>query len=146
MFRTSSPIPYRREEPPAKPAPAPKRGIYADPAVIREILQTIKAEDPLFLDNEANRLAIFSFLQDENAADGFTLANVRVAVRVLSLRDKIQREQPPPPPPVIEEPAEPAEILKPGQLSLKCSKWELEHASKEQVKDWLQRAREAGMK
>lgn len=139
MFRTSSPYTYHREELPTRVS-TPKRGIYADPAVIRGILQMIKAEDPLFLDNEANRLAIFDFLQEHNAADGFALSNVRVAVKVLG--NKIQRETPPPPP-VIEEPVE---ALKPGQLSLKCSKWDLEHASKEQVKDWLERARAAGMK
>jgi hypothetical protein len=101
----------------------------------------------LVADTPRNADLIEQFLE-ENHCD-YTVENVHIAVRALGYpKDQLDRRKPeppppPPPPPVVEEPVE---VLKPGQLSLKCSKWDLEHASKEQVKDWLERARKAGMK
>jgi hypothetical protein len=146
MFKPSR---HNREElpsEPVKPTPTftPKP---VSPEDIALILTTIKAENPTLANTDRNGDSIRRFLVENHCE--VTLENCRKAVLILSYPfDKLDRQKPPaptppPPPPVVEEPVE---VLEPGQLSLKCSKWELEHASKEQVKDWLQRAREAGMK
>ncbi len=148
MFRPRPGGYHNREE---NEAPAPKKhaAVYASPDKIREILAVIQVEVPTLALSEKNVEKVFHWLWEEDAVGGFTLENVRVAVAALSypkdtLEGVIPPPPPPPPPPVVEP--EPEEVLLPGQLSLKCDKWDLEHASKEQVTDWLKRARAAGMR
>jgi hypothetical protein len=107
------------------------------------------AENPTFADTERNGELIAQFLVEHHCE--FTLENCRKAVQILSYPfDKLDRQKtpvpPPAPPPVIEEPAEPVEVLEPGQLSIHASEWELwqQSVTPAQLKDYLRRVREAG--
>lgn len=141
MYRPS----YRnREELPSPAVKKEKRAIYSDPSNTRRIMAEIKKEFPqLDAGSEKNLIAIFSFLQDEDAVGGFTLENVRVAVAALSYpEEKLERvplPSPPPPPPPA--PTEPEEVLRPGQLSIHATRQELEKASPAQIRDYLKRLR-----
>jgi len=146
MFRPFKPNRQETET----PAPKPKRTIRADVSEIRRIIAEIKREFGWYADTgaagEANLLKLFSWLQD-NDATGFTLENVRVAVRVLG--DEIEYDPehnpvaPPPPPPPKPEP----EKLEPGQIPLSTPSYAIKQvlakASAAQIKDYLDRARKA---
>jgi hypothetical protein len=69
---------------------------------------------------------------------------MRLAVKVLSYPDdKFDRVKSAPQP----APAKPKrEFTPPGQLPLNCSKAELARATEAQIRNWLERARKAGMK
>jgi len=136
---------YNREEN-ETPAPKPKRIIYAPVEKIREVIAAIQAEDPTFSPSEKNIGLIFTWLQDIDAAGGFTLENVRVAVKVLGYQNAIERVPPPPPPPPPVVEPEPVEILQPGEISIHASEWELRRATPEQIRSYIRRLREAQQK
>ena len=127
----------------------PKRAIHAEVSEIRRILADVKKKFPWLATEgdalNANLRKIFSFLQDNDAADGWTQHNVEVAVEVLHPELEYDPSyvppQPPPPPPAPPKP--PVEVLEPGQISIHANKRDLNKATSAQILDYLRRIREA---
>src|SRR5216684_1766377 len=113
---------HNHEELLAEP-PKQKRAIRADVPEIRRVVAEIKKKFPWYADSgpagDANLLKIFSWLQDNDAADGWTQHNVEVAVQVLlpalESDPKYVPSQPPSPP---APPQPPAEQLESWQIPL----------------------------
>jgi hypothetical protein len=131
----------------------PKRVIRADVPEIRRVIAEIKKKFPWLADTgeagNRNLAKIFSWLQDNDAADGWTQHNVEIAVQVLLPELESDRDYVPPQPlqptrPVVEQP--PAEKLEPGQLSIKATQQDLKKATPAQIKDYLKRLRESQQK
>jgi len=115
------------------------------------VIAAVKVKFPWYADSgpagEANLLKIFSFLQDNNAADGWTQYNVEAAVQVLLPELESDRNYVPPQPPSPPAPPKPeSEKLESWQLPLTASKQQLHKASPEALKDYLHRAREVQKK
>ncbi len=129
------------------PAPGPKRTIHASVEKVREVIAAIQAEDRTFLPSDKNIRFIFSWLQDNDAAGGFTLENVRTAVMALSYPiAQLERIEAPPRPPSPAAPKPEPEKLESWQLPLTATRQQLRNASPEALKDYLRRAREAQKK
>ncbi len=142
---------YHNREENDTPAPKPKRAISVDVPEIRRVVAEIKKKFPWYADSgpagNANLSKIFSWLQDNDAADGWTKHNVEVAVQVLLPELESDRDYIPPKPPPPPAPPKPAqEKLESWQLPLTASKQQLHKASPEALKDYLRRAREAQKK
>src|SRR5260370_13394866 len=129
---------YHNREENETPAPKLKRAVSAEVPEIRRVVAEIKKKYPWLADTgdagNRNLSKIFTWLQDNDAADGWTQHNVEVAVQVL-LPELVESDpkyvpSQPPPPPVVEQP--PVEKLEPGQLSLKATKAELQLATPDQ--------------
>ena len=123
----------------------PEKKLY-NAGVTREAAEAavvvVMRENPTLANTEKNGTLIAGWLMSMNLE--YTLKNIRLAVKALSYpEDKLQRVKSAP------EPASAKaqnEFTPPGQLPLKCSKAQLARASEAQIKDWLKRARQAGMK
>jgi hypothetical protein len=130
---------FAREESP--PEPPKKRAVTATPEKIREVMAAIKAEDSSFIISEKNIEKIFYWLWENDAADGFTLQNVRTAIAVLG--DEIEREARPPSPPPPPKPG--PEKLESWQIPLSTPSYAIKQvlakASATQIKDYLARSR-----
>ena len=109
----------------------------ADVAIV-----VLMRENPTILDTKKNGTLIAGWLMSMNLE--YTLKNIRLAVKALSYpKDQFDRVKSEPTP----APTKPKkEFTPPGQLPLKCSKAQLARASEAHIKDWLKRARQAGMK
>ena len=143
---------YHNHEELLSEPPKPKRAIRADVPEIRRVIAEIKKKFPWYADSgpagNANLSKIFSWLQDNDAADGWTQHNVEVAVEVLhpdlEYDPAYIPSQPPPPPSAPPKP--PAEVLQPGQLSIHAGKQQIRKASPAEILDYLKRLREAQQK
>ena len=102
----------------------------------------VMRENPTLANTEKNGNLIAEWLKSMKCE--FTLKNIRLAVQALSYPDdKFERVKSAPEPAPAKSKKE---FTPPGQLPLKCSKAQLARASEAQIKDWLKRARQAGMK
>lgn len=130
-----------------KPAPAPKlkKPIKATVPQIRDVVAAIRVEFPWFADTEKNLLHIFDWLQENEAAGGFTLGNVKVAVQLLEpVLD--HSASPPPPKPPAPPPFDWNSLSDTDELPLNTPSWRVRKATVEQVRSFLKRARAAGKK
>ena len=139
---------YHNREENETPAPKLKRAVSAEVPEIRRIIAEIKKKYPWLADTgdagNRNLSKIFTWLQDNDAADGWTQHNVEVAVQVLLPElDSDPKYVPSQPPPPSAPPKPEPEKLEPWQLPLTASKQQLHKASPEALKDYLRRAREA---
>lgn len=123
----------------------PEKKLY-NAGVTREAAEAavvvVMRENPTLANTEKNGTLIAGWLMSMNLE--YTLKNIRLAVKALSYpEDKLHRVKSAPEP-ASAKPQK--EFTPPGQLPLKCSKAQLARASEAQIKDWLKRARQAGMK
>jgi hypothetical protein len=143
-------LPHHREEQSSE-QPKPKRAIRADVPEIRRVIAEIKRKFPWLADTgeagNANLSKIFSWLQDNDAADGWTQHNVEIAVQVLLPELESDRDYVPPQPPLPPALPKPElEKLEPWQLPLTATKQQLRNADPKALKGYLARAREAQKK
>jgi hypothetical protein len=129
-------LPFRREP------PKQRRAVISSPEKIREVLAVIKSEDPTFAATEKNVEAIFQWLWENEAEGGFTLPNVRVAVKLLE--GQLERVVPAPPPAPVEAPSPPPidywALSDQDELPLDTPEWRLRTATKAQLHSFLKRA------
>jgi hypothetical protein len=121
----------------AEPVP-----VAVPPAPIIDVIKIVQANFPdvNLLDSNFN-VALLAEHLDAFAGGQVTVTTLRAAIRLLY--EKLEKFPPPvvPPPPPPEPPKEVLRVLSDGttQLPLECSEWEIQQASKPQLKDWLRR-------
>jgi hypothetical protein len=126
-------------EPVAKPTAA--QNAEAINKHVQEVIRQLSVEFPdiNFLTSAHNNKILGEFVDSQGG--NITMVAMRTAVRLMH---NLLEKNPPPPPPPVPEPEPPKEVLRvlsdgTTQLSLECSEWEIQQASKSQLKDWLRR-------
>jgi hypothetical protein len=108
---------------------------------VQEVIRQLSVEFPdvNFLTSAHNNKILGEFVDSQGG--NITMVAMRTAVRLM--HNLLEKNPPPPPPPPV-EPEPPKEVLRvlsdgTTQLPLECSEWEIQQASKPQLKDWLRR-------
>jgi hypothetical protein len=108
---------------------------------VQEVIRALIAEFPNvnFMTSARNNKILGEFIDSQGGV--ITLVAMKTAVRLMY--NMLEKNPPPPPPPPV-EPEPPKEVLRvlsdgTTQLPLECSEWEIQQASKPQLKDWLRR-------
>jgi hypothetical protein len=108
---------------------------------IQEVIRQLSVEFPdvNFLTSATNNKILGEFIDSQGGV--ITLVAMKTAVRLMY--NMLEKNPPSPPPPPV-EPESPKEVLRvlsdgTTQLPLECSEWEIQQASKPQLKDWLRR-------
>jgi hypothetical protein len=128
---------------PAEPVaqPTAQQNAEAINKHVQEVIRQLSVEFPdiNFLTSAHNNKILGEFVDSQGG--NITMVAMRTAVRLM--HNLLEKNPPPPPPPPV-EPEPPKEVLRvlsdgTTQLSLECSEWEIQQASKPQLKDWLRR-------